>query len=167
MKLIPLTQGKFAQVDDEDYDFLMQWKWQAKKHNHIFYAARTIRTKFGRKEIKLHRVILGLIDSKIFADHEDNNGLNCQKNNLRECNRFENSRNKSKKKNKNYLGVHKDSYINKDGIEKLRFRAMIRVNRLLLHIGSFTDEIDAAKAYDISAKEHFGKFANLNFKENE
>jgi len=25
--LIPLTQGKFAIVDKEDYKWLMQWKW--------------------------------------------------------------------------------------------------------------------------------------------
>ena len=40
-KEIPLTQGKVALVDVEDYDYLMQWKWQADKHkNGRFYAKR-------------------------------------------------------------------------------------------------------------------------------
>jgi len=29
MRLIPLTQGKFALCDGEDYDWLMTWKWCA------------------------------------------------------------------------------------------------------------------------------------------
>jgi hypothetical protein len=29
MKLIPLSKGKFAKVDDDKYDFAMQWKWPA------------------------------------------------------------------------------------------------------------------------------------------
>jgi hypothetical protein len=31
MKLIPLTQEQFAQVDNWWYDYLMQWKWYALK----------------------------------------------------------------------------------------------------------------------------------------
>jgi len=42
MKLIPLTKGKFAMVDDEDYDFLMQWKWCAAKNRNTFYARRGV-----------------------------------------------------------------------------------------------------------------------------
>jgi hypothetical protein len=29
MKLIPLTQNKFAQVDDGDFEYLIQYKWCA------------------------------------------------------------------------------------------------------------------------------------------
>ena len=39
-KQIPLTQGYFATVDDEDYDFLSRWKWYARKDQKNFYAQR-------------------------------------------------------------------------------------------------------------------------------
>lgn len=40
MRQIPLTQGKFAKVDDEDFEWLSQWKWYALKHGNTFFAAR-------------------------------------------------------------------------------------------------------------------------------
>lgn len=39
----------------------------------------------------------------------------------------------------------------------------IRINRKSVHIGSFVDEKDAARAYDTVAGEQFGEFAKLNF----
>ena len=41
MKLIQLTKGKFAQVEDEDYEYLNQWKWSAKVCKNNIYANRT------------------------------------------------------------------------------------------------------------------------------
>ncbi len=43
MKLIPLTNSpECAKVDDEDYDFIMQWEWQLvfDKKKHMKYAGR-------------------------------------------------------------------------------------------------------------------------------
>lgn len=49
MKQIPLTQGQFALVDDEDYDWLMQWKWHAFQGptNKTYYAAKRIYGDFA------------------------------------------------------------------------------------------------------------------------
>lgn len=164
MKLIPLTQGKFAKVDDEDYEYLNQWKWCAHKSHNNIYAERNVRIK-GRKQItiKMHRLILGLTDSKILCDHMDHDGLNNTKSNLRACNSTENQRNTSSKKGSSspYLGVSKDkSKCNR----KKRWRASICVNKNRIFIGMFLTEIEAAKAYDNAAIKHFKEFANLNFK---
>jgi hypothetical protein len=35
MKTIPLTQGKFAIVDDSDFEWLNQWKWYVQKSKNI------------------------------------------------------------------------------------------------------------------------------------
>src|SRR6188474_653310 len=98
MKKIKLTQGKFALVDDMDYDYLNQWKWYSKKHRNTFYAVRTpsVKENMGRNQLYLHRVILNVTDPKIFIDHEDTNGLNCQRLNLRIATTKQNQQNRRK-----------------------------------------------------------------------
>ena len=102
MKTIQLTQGQFALVDDEDYDFLMQWKWQAHKDKSTYYATRVEYGKNIKKGIKMHRVIMNT-PRNMETDHKDRNGLNNQKYNLRICTRGQNQTNKrnwGKSKNK-------------------------------------------------------------------
>ncbi len=171
MKLIPLTQGKFAQVDDEDYDYLMQWKWHftTSKTNRSFYVNRTMITivnnKRVKKSIKMHRVILGLTDPKIFGDHKDHDGLNNQRNNLRIATQQQNVMNRRSAKDSSsiYLGVSiskiKDNY----GIYKYHYwQSSITINKKRISLGIFKKEEDAALAYNEKAKEIFGEFANLN-----
>jgi len=82
MKIIALTKGLSVQVDDEDYDYLNQWKWFAKKRKHTYYAVRnTARIKGKRKMIMMHRLIISCEGSKV--EFIDNNGLNNQKSNLK------------------------------------------------------------------------------------
>jgi hypothetical protein len=45
--------------------------------------------------------------------------------------------------------------------------ASIGFNRNKIHLGLFTNEEDAARAYDRKAMELFGEFAYLNFQEEE
>lgn len=182
MKLVPLTRGLFAQVDDEDYDFLMQWKWYALKGNNTYYAVRN--SKKGdvgylyhkRSIFYMHRVILGIADNKIEGDHIDHNGLNCQRINLRKCTRIENLRNKSvikKKTSSKYLGVFPIKMKVTRALRKSKrtvtytynyFVAAVFVNKKRVFQKKYKCEIDAAKAYDIAATKYFGEFANLNFK---
>jgi hypothetical protein len=64
MKKIPLTQGKFAKVDDENYADLIRFKWFAYRDKNTFYAARWIRIDGKRYAEKMHRRSL-LIVTKI------------------------------------------------------------------------------------------------------
>jgi hypothetical protein len=61
-----------ALVDDEDFEYLNQWKWSIEKSkNSCFYLYRTQ----DHKKIKMHKEICGYN----ITDHIDGNGLNNQK----------------------------------------------------------------------------------------
>lgn len=160
MKQISLTQGKFAQVDDEDYDYLNQWKWCAnKKPNENYYAVRRASILQGEtKEIRMHRIIMKTPDG-MECDHINHNGIDNQKSNLRNCTHGQNMKNRTSAKNASskYLGVYWYK-VNK------KWRATISINGKVTHLGTFKTEIEAAKAYNIMAEKHYGEFANLNFK---
>lgn len=152
MREIPLTQGKVALVDDDMYNFLMQWKWfyAPMRHNaDRGYAVRNGETKL----IYMHRVIMNAPDG-IEVDHENGDGLNCQKYNLRFATHAQNAQNKRKAQGtrSQYLGVTWDQ-------GKQRWRARVRQ----VFIGRYRTEIEAAKARDAKAKEMFGDFVRLNF----
>jgi hypothetical protein len=161
MKLIPLTRGKFVMVDDEDYEYLNQWKWYATKSHITFYAERQQRLNPGiqpqkQKNIKMHRLIMNT-SQNMQVDHIDHNGLNNQKSNLRNCTLSQNARNRKARGKSKYLGV----YFYGENL----FRADIRPSEhKTIHLGLFKSEIDAARAYDNEAKKYYGEFANLNFK---
>lgn len=177
MKEIPLTQGKFALVDDEDYEYLNQFKWHAKYRNNNWYAYHAKWIDGKSKSTSMHSMILKINGKEKICDHIDHNGLNNQKNNLRLATYSQNSKNRTASGGSAYLGVNlfkgRKIWINKDGsvTEKFypRYRAFISdgIKNSLIGIFPFTTdgEIEAAKAYDAKAKEIHGEFANLNFKE--
>jgi hypothetical protein len=160
-KSIPLTQGKFALVDDEDYDWLMNWKWYYKKDKAgNGYAVRHDSVLVKRKLIPMHRVILNAPDG-VQVDHINNNradhGLYNQRSNLRICTNAENQANVGIQSNNTsgYKGVTLDKRTN-------HWRAQIIVNRKRISIGFYKNPQDAARAYDQAALKYFGKFANIN-----
>lgn len=150
--MIWLTQGQFTIVDDIDYDIVKQYKWYAVKFGDIFYAIANIKGT----ALRMHRLILGLTDSKILADHADRNGLNNQRYNLRVANNIQNNANSIHKKSKyKYRGVRWN-------IKNEKWTAQISYNFKTLYLGSFTNEEDAALAYNKKALELHGEFAKLN-----
>jgi hypothetical protein len=158
MKLIPLTQEQFAQVDDWWYDVLNSYKWQAHKEKSTWYAVRDVTIDGKSKTIKMHRIIMGT-PRDLVVDHIDHNGLNCLEENMRNCTRQQNRMNLLPHGGSKYLGV---SYHTTKGYTYIK--AQIRYDGVTHHIGLFPTEEDAARAYDKLALEHHGEFANLNFK---
>jgi hypothetical protein len=159
MKLIPLSQGKFAQVDDEDYNYLMQWKWFYSRG----YALRGIwRNENGKQSrIWMHRLIMHT-PQELEVDHINGDGINNQKYNLRNCTREQNFRNahKSKVNTSGFKGVTYESRLKIN-----RWRAVIRINRKYFHLGHFFTSEEAAHVFDKAAFNAFGEFAYLNFPE--
>ncbi len=153
MKKIPLTQGKCALVDDEDYEELSKHKWCATKTACGFVA---VREKAG-KRILMHRQIMSAPKS-LDVDHKNHNTLDNRKENLRICSPSQNLANQRLRTGgtSKYKGVcwHK---ANK------KWAACVRFKWENIHLGLFNDEIKAAQAYDRKAVELFGEFAWLNF----
>lgn len=154
MKEIKLTQGKVALVDDEDYEYLNQWKWQFSSG----YARRNIRLLNGKRSSQsMHRLILNVPSLEFLVDHINGNKLDNRKENLRTCDSCENAWNR---------GVKKENKLRIKGVsfkkEHSRYVAVIQVKKKQLHLGYFYCPIEAARAYNSAAILHHGKFARLN-----
>ena len=156
-KKISLTQGKFAIVDDEDYEFLMQWKW-------YYNNGYAVRMSPGPRRglIYMHRMILERMGFKDFenSDHVNQHRCDNSRSNLRPATRGQNRRNKSKQSTNTsgYTGVcwYK---------QQKKWRARVSVNGKSKHLGYFDDIEEAVQVRDEAAKKYPGEFANLNIKE--
>lgn len=148
MKTIELTQGKVALVDNEDYQWLNQWKWCVRWNNKTesFYAMRHSKTENSkRKTIYMAREILGLkYGNKHQADHIDHNTLNNCISNLRIVTNQKNHFNQ-----RNTKGYYWQKASNK-------YHARIGLNGKKIHLGYFCKAEEARKAY-LNAKKIYHK----------
>lgn len=160
MKLIPLTKGKFAKVDDEDFEEMMKYSWYAGLCNKgKGYAMNTkylscVDGKYKYRRVSMHRLIIGAIQGQV-VDHKDGDTLNNQKSNLRICTYSQNSTNRTKSRGKTskYLGVV---------LVKGRWRPSICKEGKREWLGGFDTENEAADAYNVAAIRLHGEFATLN-----
>jgi len=141
--------GKFALVDDEDFEKLNQYKWHVYKIGYIY-------ARVSKKYTYMHRLIMDARKG-MEVDHINHDKLDNQKSNLRICTRQQNEHNQKPQKNgsSQYKGVcfHKS---------RNKWQAMIRFNGIKQYIGCYPTEAEAAHAYNLKATELFGEFAFLN-----
>jgi len=159
---IPLTKGKYAIVDPQDYQRLSKYNWHATVAPNTCYAARSQTCKHtGRTtKIPMHRSIIPIPDNML-CDHINHVGLDNRSANLRPATSAQNAWNRkkqSKPTSSKYKGVHKTI--------SNTWSAGITVLGKRIHLGTFKTESAAARAYDTAAKTHFGSFAYTNFSHN-
>jgi hypothetical protein len=147
VKEIPLTRGKVALVDDEDYRYLKHFNW--------YYSGKYARGG-GYAKVMMHRVIVDPPDG-YYVDHVNGDKLDNRRSNLRMCTLEQNSFNSKLQKNNTsgYKGVSWDK-------QKNKWRAKITHQGKTRHIGLYDNKHEAAIAYNEEAKELFGEFAWLN-----
>ena len=154
IELIALTQGKYAIVDKDDYEKLSKLKWHA-HYRYGWYARTGICTADGKRTTAfMHRQLLST-DADI--DHQNRNGLDNRRRNLRPCNKTQNMANRPKRAgtSSRFKGVF---WWKRDK----NWRARIQCNGHVENLGYYESEVNAALAYNYAARQYFGEFACLN-----
>lgn len=148
-KIIPLTKGQFAKVDNEDFDKVKGINWNISKRGYVE------NTRKG----KMHRYITNCPGNKS-VDHKNHDKLDNRKSNLRICDHKENMRNTKRRKTKT-SSIYKGVFFCK---RDKKWNSKIQKDGKQISLGYFHSEIEAAKVYDKKAIELFGEFALTNFK---
>jgi hypothetical protein len=165
VKTVPLggkrAAGRVAVVDDADYGLVMQYSWHAQEDDYRragrrYTAYARTKTRSG-KGLFMHTLITGWP----LVDHEDCDGLNNQRANLRPATNSQNRANSTGYWGRvGFKGVYQRIH---RGAATGKWSAAIRVDGKLRHLGTFADPVVAARVYDAEARAAFGEFARLNF----
>lgn len=141
-------------VDEEDRYLLEAYHFTLKNKRGSWYAETVI----DGRTVGIHRIIMGVENESgsILVDHEDQNGLNNRRSNLRLSNAKLNAANVAPRRGcrSPFKGVD---------FHRGRWRARCRINGREACFGHFVEERDAAIAYDYAALGEFGEHAVTNF----
>lgn len=148
----------FVEIDEEDYELVSQYSWWIckPKYGKAYAQAYSHRAEGRKYYVYMHCLIMG----QKGIDHIDGNGLNNQKSNLRFATNAQNQANIKKRPgcSSKYKGVSWNT-------ARSVWIAEINNKGRHIHLGTFTDEEEAARTYDKAARELQGEFAQLNFTE--
>ncbi len=152
VRRIPLTQGLFATVDAADYEEVSKYRWTAARCGTTTYA----QTQINGRTVQMHRFLMHPRKGYI-VDHWDGNGLNNCRSNLRECTPEQNQANRRPRGGSSrFVGVSRCGN---------RWGARIVYGGRRYWLGTYDDEVEAAKVRDREAVKAHGPYAYLNFPE--
>ena len=148
------SNGKFALVDDDDYQFLNQFRWVV--NNHGYAICYVCEPEYQDERFLMHAVVVGAEEGYV-VDHINQDRLDNRKSNLRHVGRAVNYLNSPlfKSNTTGYRGVRKEKYG--------KWIAMIGFNHQRIYLGSFTTPEEAAVAYDNAVTRYYGEGVRLNF----
>ncbi len=154
-RAIPLTRGLVALVDEQDEAWARRYRWVAYPGHGTYYAMRNDQTTGKKTTVRMHREMLNARPDQL-VDHENGDGLDNRRANLRFCTNRQNAANGRKRSStKRVKGVYR---LNKS----TSWHALIVVDRRRHYLGAFVVEEDAARAYDVAARCLCGEFARTN-----
>ena len=176
MKLVPLSRGMFTMVDDEDYDWAIQFSWSAVKgRGDSYYAHRQIRMPLadGRFRVTSRQMQRDLLDPEmklprsVKADHRNGDTLDNRRQNLRLSTESGSNANRSgwTAASHGFKGVY---YVQRSGLDgsrgggKTPYVVKIKLHGRQVYGASQPDPVSAAREYNRLALQHFGEFARLN-----
>jgi len=154
VRLVRLTRGAFALVDEADFDEVSQYHWHLHLADDKMYARR-YDAETGRY-VYMHRQLLGLkAGDGLFADHINGLGLDNRRANLRVVDAAGHSQNSRLRRNNRsgYKGVFE---------YEGRWVAEIHHDGYRERLGYFDDPVRAALAYDEAARKYHGACACTN-----
>ncbi len=148
-----------ATVDAADYARTACYNWRLLTgHNGKLYAFAS----FGGGTIYMHRLVTDT-QPGYETDHINGNGLDNRRANLRQASASQNRANMGKPKRgdgRPQTSIYKGVSWNAD---RSAWRACIQHSGRSIHLGRYTSETDAARAYDRAAVAQWGEFAKVNF----
>lgn len=164
-KTISLTKGKFAVVDDEDFEWLNEMRWQVhdKSKNNYALGKKWLSHTKGIT-LAMHREIMkkhGFDVEGMEVDHINGDGLDNRKENLRVCKHSENMKNINKNKGE-LMGNKGVTLVSGHYDLKKPWRTKFTKDYKTIHVGYFATKEEAVIAYNWAVKENFGEFANMN-----
>lgn len=155
--IVPLTQGRYAEIDDLDAQLANSHKWHAiyikSNQSNRWYAG----TWVDDKRVYLHRYLMEPEKGQQ-VDHKNGNGLDCRRGNMRLCTNQQNSWNARKHGCKCHSDLKGVTYM-KSGKRRKRWIAQIYADGVHRNLGYFLTEQEAHEAYKEAAIKHFGEFA--------
>ncbi len=152
MKLVPLSNGDFAKVEDDDFEWCAGYHWHRTSTG---YAYRQERQADGRlKNIRMHRELTAA-PSGMDVDHINGDRIDNQRGNLRLATRSDNLKNKTKRRSDNKSGV---TGVFRHATEP-KWTAQIHIAGKAKHLGLYAEFDDAVRARRAAELLHYGEFA--------